>query len=64
MEKESINGGVKGQSPRSEIAFRKGRSCFLIQEPRGREGMGVCVCGLWVSCARLRVFPSATCLLF
>lgn len=46
MEKESINGGVKGQCPGREIAFRKGRSCFLIQEPRGREGMG-CVC-VWV----------------
>ena len=44
MEKESINGGGKGQCPGMEIAFRKGRSCFLIQEPRGREGMSVCVC--------------------
>ena len=58
MEKESINGGVKGQCPGMEIAFRKGRSCFLIQEPRGREGMCVCwgggcvcVCVLCGRCA-------------
>ena len=63
MEKESINGGAKGQCPVMEIAFRKGRSCFLIQEPRGRESMGVCVyvCGLWFICARLRMFLSAAC---
>ena len=64
MEKESINGGGKGQCPGMEIAFRKGRSCFLIQEPRGREGMSVCVCVLWVLCARLRMFLSATCFFF
>lgn len=66
MEKESINGGAKGQCPVMEIAFRKGRSCFLIQEPRGRESMGVCVCvcGLWFICARLRMFLSATCFFF
>ena len=52
MAKESINGGVKGQCPGMEIAFRKGRSCFLIQEPRGREGMSVhvCVCVVGFMC--------------
>ena len=63
MEKESINGGAKGQCPVMEIAFRKGRSCFLIQEPRGRESMGVCVC-VWVVVYMCEVEDVPFCRLF